>query len=207
MKHNWHKQYPLQQPLPGADVSAAVREHIRKKMQEDTQKGTILMNSKKKRRTAILCAAAASFLLASAIGIHAAASSGLWQTIQLWINGEELTASVSQEGDKFYCEIEGGSSSDIIETETTFYAFEDPNTEFYAECDTENRLWLKATTDDTFAIDVTDELTRNGSYTVTCICGESFTQTITIEGTSDDFTLTITPIESDMIQSVDIPLQ
>ncbi|MGN0585452.1 MAG: hypothetical protein ACI4JD_08360 [Ruminococcus sp.] len=210
MKHNWKKQYLLQEISLDKDVSAAVRERALEKMKDDTQKGKIIMNVRKKKRTAVICAAAVSLLFASAIGIHAAANSELWKSMKIFVNGEELTASVSQEGNTFYCEIEGGDyseQSDVAETETTFYIFEDPDTDFFAECDAENRLWLKATTDDDFAIDITDELVRNGSYTVTCICGNDFTKAVTVQGSVDDYTLNITPIDTETVQSVDVPIE
>lgn len=211
MKNNWKKQYSLQELSLDKDFSEAVRKKVREKMNHDMQKGNIIMNVKKKRRTAVICAAAVALLSVSAIGIHAAASTNLWKEIKLWIDGEEFTASISQSGDSFYCEMINGEESDLVDIgetiETTFYSFSDDDTEFYTECDGENHLWLKATADSDFAIDVTDELVKNGSYTVTCIFANGNTEAVTVKGTTEAPVLTVESIETDTVTSVDIPLE
>lgn len=218
MKHNWKKQYSLQEISLDKDISEAVRKRTLEKMSEYTQKGNIVMKTKNKKRTAIICAATAALLSVSAIGIHAAASSNIWQEIKLWINGEEITASISQMDDTTFCIIqnvdeidsyddikERMEGLDVVETETSFCTLTDPDTKFYTELDNENRLLLKADTDDEFAVDVTDAIERNESYIVTCSFGNGCVKSVTVEGTLDDPVVTVTPCEAEVIEGIEIP--
>lgn len=218
MKHNWKKQYSLQEISLDKDISEAVRKRTLEKMSEYTQKGNIVMKTKNKKRTAIICAAAAALLSVSAIGIHAAASSNIWQEIKFWINGEEMTASISQMDDNTFCIIQNvdevdsysyeyikGEGLDVVEIETTFCTLTDPNTKFYTELDDKNRLLLKADTDDEFAVDVTDAIKRNESYIVTCDFGNGCFKSVTVEGTLDDPIVTVTPCDAEVMEDIELP--
>lgn len=204
MKNNWKKQYSLQELSLDKDFSETVRKRVREKMNDDMQKGNIIMNVKKKRHTAVICAAAAAFLSVSAIGIHAAASTDFWKEITLWINGEEVTASVSKVDDEIYCAVENWGEVDTGECmppeQFEIITVDASDMEFYTECDDENHLWLKAYEDDDFSVDITDAIVKNGSYTVNCIFGNGVTKVITVEGTVEDNKLTVTPVETDTVQ-------
>lgn len=196
MKHNWKKQYKLQEIPLKKDICESVSKCVLKQIRDDTQKGNIIMNSKNKKRTALICAAAAALLSMSAIGIHAAAESGLLEKISIWIDGEEVQATISKKGDDYIAyEV---VNEDTIDEETidefvdveyeehTVSFMEDPNTKFYTELDNENHLWLKADTDDTFAVDITDELTQNGSYKLDCCFIDGSMKEIIVSGTIEE---------------------
>lgn len=198
MKHNWKRQYKLQEIPLNKDICESVSKRVLKQISDDTQKGNIIMNSKNKKRTALICAAAAALLSVSAIGIHAAAESGFLDRISIWINGEEIQATISKnENDDIYTinefrvedkidEVADELSDDKYESEFTVSVMEDPNTKFYTELDSKNRLWLKADTDDDFTIDITDELTQNGSYKFSCCFIDGSMKDIIVSGTVEE---------------------
>lgn len=209
MKHNWKKEYSLHEVLPYKDFSETVRKNVREKMNNDMQKGNIIMKPKKKRRIAVICAAAAAVLSVSAVGIHAAASTDLWKEIKLWIDGEEITASISKiDDDEIYIAVEDeADTEDCVRSEQfDVIAVDALDMEFYTECDSANHLWLKAYEDDAFSIDITDELVKNGSYSVNCIFGNGCTKVITVEGTLEDNTITVSNVETEIAQTA-IPLE
>ncbi len=210
MKNNWKKEYSLQEISLDKDFYEAVGKNVREKIKSDMQKGNIIMNSKNKRRTAIICAAAAALLSVSAIGIHAAASTDFWQEIKVWINGEEITASMSKtDDDEFYIAVEdeAGTEDCVRSEQFDVIAVDALDMEFYTECDSKNRLWLKAHEDADFAVDITDELVKNGSYSVNCIFGNGCTKVITVEGTLKDNTITVSPIETEISPITDTTLE
>ena len=191
MKHNWKKQYKLQEIPLKKDICESVSKCVLKQIRDDTQKGNIIMNSKNKKRTALICAAAAALLSMSAIGIHAAAESGLLEKISIWIDDEEVQATISKKGDDYiaYEVVNEDTIDEFVDgeyEEHTVSFMEDPNTKFYTELDNENHLWLKADTDDTFAVDVTDELTQNGSYKLDCCFIDGSMKEIIVSGTIEE---------------------
>lgn len=196
MKYNWKKQYKLQEIPLNIDIFKSVKERslnqIREQLDYGTQKGNIIMNSKNKKRTALICAAAAALLSVSAIGIHAAADSGLLEKISIWIDGKEFQATISKTEDDYIAyEVINEETADEFadaeyESEYTVSFIDNPNAKFYTELDNKNRLWLKADTDDMFAVDITDELTQNGFYELNCCFADGKMKTITVRGTIEE---------------------
>jgi len=213
MKHNWKKQYRLQEIPLKKDICESVSKCVLKQISDDTQKGNIIMNSKNKKRTAFICVAAAALLSVSAIGIHAAAESGLLKKISIWIDGEEVQASISKLGDDYiaYEFIKEETTDELFvdgeyESEYTVSFIEDTNTKFYTELDNENRLWFKADTDDTLAVDITDELIQNGFYEFNCCFSDGKMKTVIVSGTIEEPKINESYIEVKIEENNDVEI-
>jgi len=213
MKHNWKKQYRLQEIPLKKDICESVSKCVLKQISDDTQKGNIIMNSKNKKRTAFICVAAAALLSVSAIGIHAAAESGLLKKISIWIDGDEVQASISKLGDDYiaYEFIKEETTDELFvdgeyESEYTVSFIEDTNTKFYTELDNENRLWFKADTDDTLAVDITDELIQNGFYEFNCCFSDGKMKTVIVSGTIEEPKINESYIEVKIEENNDVEI-
>ncbi len=213
MKHNWKEQYRLQEIPLKKDICESVSKCVLKQISDDTQKGNIIMNSKNKKRTAFICVAAAALLSVSAIGIHAAAESGLLKKISIWIDGEEVQASISKLGDDYiaYEFIKEETTDELFvdgeyESEYTVSFIEDTNTKFYTELDNENRLWFKADTDDTLAVDITDELIQNGFYEFNCCFSDGKMKTVIVSGTIEEPKINESYIEVKIEENNDVEI-
>lgn len=218
MKNRWFKKYPmLHKRYPNRKFQANVRNSVMNSINLSETKGTDNMNLKKPVKWLSVAIAIAVLGTASVVGVNASTNGELMNKIKVFINGQEvdgynyIKSSIDQDGNQYYSIEIGESDTDTLEENFIFSNGTDSETvddisiSIYMttgkptlEIDENNHLWLTYE-DGIQSMDITEELTKNGSYEYTYVDENGNLTKDTITGTVDNYS-----IETNILNSEEI---